>query len=54
MQARVHAVTAPEGLRSWDQEIVLGGVIVLAVLFDRIKQRGWLRWRRAYKGTSLQ
>lgn len=31
------------GLRSWDQEIVLGGVIILAVLFDRVKQFGWLR-----------
>jgi ribose/xylose/arabinose/galactoside ABC-type transport system permease subunit len=34
------------GLNSWDQQIVLGVVIVLAVLFDRIKQLGWLRLRR--------
>ena len=33
------------GLQSWDQEIVLGAVIVLAVLFDRVKQLGWLRRR---------
>ena len=31
------------GLQSWDQKIVLGGVIVLAVLSDRVKQLGWLR-----------
>ena len=33
------------GLKSFDQEVVLGAVIVLAVLFDRIKQLGWLRLR---------
>ena len=31
------------GLTSWDQQIVLGAVIVLAVLLDRSKQLGWLR-----------
>jgi ribose transport system permease protein len=35
------------GLNSWDQQIVLGVVIVLAVLFDRIKQLGWLRFKHA-------
>jgi ribose transport system permease protein len=34
------------GLGSYDQEVVLGVVIILAVLFDRMKQAGWLRWRR--------
>jgi ribose transport system permease protein len=33
------------GLQSYDQQIVLGIVIVLAVLFDRVKHLGWLRWR---------
>ncbi len=33
------------GLKSFDQEVVLGIVIVLAVLFDRVKQLGWLRLR---------
>ncbi len=32
------------GLRSWDQEIVLGAVIILAVLFDSIKHINWRRW----------
>ncbi len=32
------------GLQSWDQEIVLGGVIVLAVLFDRVRQYGFGRF----------
>ena len=36
------------GLASFDQEIVLGVVIILAVLFDRGKQLGWLR-RQAVK-----
>jgi ribose transport system permease protein len=35
------------GLQSWDQEMVLGGVIVLAVLFDRVKQLGWTRFSGA-------
>lgn len=35
------------GLRSWDQTIVLGSIIILAVLFDRVKHAGWLRLRRA-------
>ena len=34
------------GLRSWDQDIVLGAVIIVAVLFDRVKQLGWLRFKR--------
>ncbi len=29
------------GLQSWDQEIVLGAVIILAVLFDKIRQFGF-------------
>ncbi|MSQ94694.1 MAG: ABC transporter permease [Gemmataceae bacterium] len=32
-------------LKSWDQTIVLGSIIILAVLFDRAKHLGWLRWR---------
>ena len=34
------------GLQSYDQQIVLGVVIVLAVLFDRMKQTSWRCWRR--------
>jgi ribose transport system permease protein len=34
------------GLESFDQLIVLGIVIVLAVLFDRVKQLGWLLFKR--------
>ncbi len=33
------------GLTTWDQEIVLGAIIILAVLFDRVKHLGWLRLR---------
>lgn len=29
------------GLRSYDQVIVLGSIIILAVLFDRVKHAGW-------------
>lgn len=31
------------GLQSWDQQIVLGAVIILAVLLDRFKQMSWRR-----------
>ncbi|MBI3823429.1 MAG: ABC transporter permease [Planctomycetes bacterium] len=34
------------GLGSYDQQIVLGVVLVLAVLFDRVKHLGWLRLKR--------
>jgi ribose transport system permease protein len=34
-------------LQTYTQQMVLGGVIVLAVLFDRIKQHGWLTFRNA-------
>lgn len=34
------------GLGSYDQQIVLGIVLVLAVLFDRVKHLGWLRLKR--------
>lgn len=40
------------GVESYTQKVVLGGVILGAVMLDKLKQRGWRQWRRAEPPTA--